>query len=170
MLERPACLQILVRTPYRRSQLVAVQQVKVIRPMKITAGILLMRLTRAGSLQILLVRSKAVRWSLPKGKVRRGEALAAAARRELNEETQLTCHERLVPLGYVENAKRTERFYCYQARCGEDEMPLASAEVQAARFVSLPTAAKMLHKYQLPIIESLLCLFKLTRKTEQSKS
>ncbi|MCT9077192.1 NUDIX hydrolase [Streptomyces fulvoviolaceus] len=56
------------------------------------AGCLLWRRSSAGKLELALVyRPKWADWSWPKGKLKRGEALEAAAHREVLEETGYTC-------------------------------------------------------------------------------
>lgn len=49
-----------------------------------------LRDTPCGKLQVLLIRKRNGYWTLPKGRVKRGEADEAALMRELREETGLT--------------------------------------------------------------------------------
>jgi predicted NUDIX family NTP pyrophosphohydrolase len=73
---------------------------------KVSAGLLLYR-ERDDQVEVFLVhpggpfwakKDKAA-WSIPKGEVNEGEDLLAAAQREFTEETGLTAHGDLLPLG-----------------------------------------------------------------------
>ena len=65
---------------------------------------------------ILLVRKPRSRWMLPGGKVERGEAIADAATRELQEETGLGVDEYAVPDGVANGQHPTP---CVRGLSGE---------------------------------------------------
>lgn len=96
-------------------------------------------------------------WSLPKGKLKRGEEYAAAAVRETREETGLECElGAALPTTYYLVAGRPKevRYWAARARGGAFA---ANAEVDA--MVWLPPSAarhRLTHERDRPLIDALL--------------
>lgn len=122
--------------------------------MKATAGILITRLSARGVLEVLLVQSRSTSWSIPKGKVEVSETMAGAARREVFEETKVTCPEPITFVGYVTNFIKGERFYCFISH-QQRAKPVANKEIVKAKFVPIAQARKLIQNYQQPLLEPL---------------
>jgi 8-oxo-dGTP diphosphatase len=109
------------------------------------AGGLVVR-RRQGALELVVVhRPVHADWSLPKGKLEEGETFDEAARREVEEETGLTC--RLVRfIGHTEYVDRKGRpkavAYWVMEATGGSFTP--NLEVDVLRWVSLAEAARLL--------------------------
>lgn len=123
------------------------------------AGVVLWRRSpHGGGLEIALVhRPRYDDWSLPKGKLKRGEEFAAAAVRETREETGMEC-ELGAPLPtaryLVEGRPKEVRYWAAEARGGRFE---ASREVD--RIAWLPAVAarhRLTHERDRPILDAML--------------
>jgi 8-oxo-dGTP diphosphatase len=101
---------------------------------------------RGGGVQVLVVhRPKYDDWSLPKGKLDRGETYLRAAVREVREETGLTCEvgPELARSRYTDGKGRPKvvRYWAMQAVKGSFA---ANDEVDEIRWLPLGRAAKLL--------------------------
>jgi 8-oxo-dGTP diphosphatase len=110
------------------------------------AGGVVWRRTAAGDVEILLVhRQGREDWTLPKGKVEPGESDEVCARREVEEETSLSCA--LGPeVGFVtyrdqRGRPKSVRYWGMEAVAGE---AAPRNEVDAVRWVPLSAAASAL--------------------------
>ncbi|WP_093904864.1 NUDIX hydrolase [Streptomyces sp. cf386] len=86
------------------------------------AGCLLWRRSPVGRLELALVfRPKWADWSWPKGKLKQGEALEAAARREVLEETGFACRlgERLPSSRYTDHQGRLKEVSYWVAEASD---------------------------------------------------
>ncbi|HXG63163.1 MAG TPA: NUDIX domain-containing protein [Planctomycetota bacterium] len=128
--------------------------------MKQSAGTLLYRRGKEG-LEVLLVHpsgayNRNAPWSIPKGVPDEGETLEEAARRETFEETGVRAAGTLTPLGHVDYAKSRKRIFAFAAEAPPDAAPRpASWEVDAAEFISLERARRLLHPDQVPFLDRL---------------
>ena len=144
----------------------------------VSAGIVLFRRGLLG-IEILLVhpggpfwaRKDDAAWSIPKGEIDPGEDLAAAARREFAEEVGAVPTGPLVPLGRFRapGGKVIAAFALegdfdadtLRSNTIEIEWPPRSGrkrtipEVDRAAWVDLETAARKLHRGQVPILDAL---------------
>ncbi|WP_175409291.1 NUDIX hydrolase [Streptomyces sp. TRM64462] len=123
------------------------------------AGCVLWRRSpQTGALEICLIhRPKYDDWSLPKGKLKRGETLLAAALREVREETGHTCAPgpRLGTLAYTAKGRPKQVTYWSAESTGGTFTP--NAEVD--RIVWLPpdeARARLSHPTDRPLITALL--------------
>jgi predicted NUDIX family NTP pyrophosphohydrolase len=145
---------------------------------KRSAGVLIYRFDN-GEPAVLLVhpggpywRAKDVgAWQIPKGMIENGEELASAARREAEEELGVVLTGDLFPLGVVRQAggKLVEAFAVEQdvdadaiaSNMFDLEWPPRSGairsfpEVDAARWMSLEEAGRMMIASQRPLLEAL---------------
>jgi 8-oxo-dGTP diphosphatase len=97
----------------------------------LAAGTVLWRTGPAGVEVALVHRPRYDDWSLPKGKLKRGEEFAAAALRETREETGLDCDlgAALPSTHYlVEGRPKEVRYWAARARAGDF---VANSEVDA---------------------------------------
>jgi predicted NUDIX family NTP pyrophosphohydrolase len=144
------------------------------RRREISAGILAFR--RRPALEVLLAhpggpfwakKDDGV-WTMPKGLVEPGEDLAAAARREFNEETSLTAEGELLALAPV-NQKSGKLVHAFAVEADfklgafasngfEMEWPPKSGrrqnfpEIDRIAYFALPAAKKKIIAYQLPLL------------------
>jgi predicted NUDIX family NTP pyrophosphohydrolase len=125
--------------------------------MKSAAGVVLLcRLN--GVVQVLLVHpsgnyNRHAPWSIPKGEPEPGEEREATARRELLEETGVTCGK-LVAIGSCQYKKSRKEIWGFAGEADETSVPrLASWEVDAAEFLPLDEALKKIHPDQAVLIE-----------------
>ena len=110
------------------------------------AGGVVWRRSSAGDLEVLLVhRPRYDDWTVPKGKLDVGETHAAAALREVVEETGLRCTlgEELPSTSYVDRKGRPKRVrYWAMTPAGGDFTP--TDEVDDVRWVPIDAAADQL--------------------------
>ena len=109
---------------------------------------------RGGKIEVALISvGEAARWQLPKGLVGRGEAPAAAALREVAEETGLACEveaelERVEYWYFSKGGARRVRFHkfvhFYLMRYVSGDVSGHDDEVNEARWVGLEDAEGML--------------------------
>lgn len=121
------------------------------------SGALVFRVKKK-KLEILLVhqsdKHKNV-WSIPKGGVEPDEEYEQAARREVEEETNVVT-EHLDFLGYVNYGKAQKRLYCYMGECPENvELRIKTPEIDNAGFFEISQAKKMVDKRQRPLLTAL---------------
>jgi ADP-ribose pyrophosphatase YjhB (NUDIX family) len=124
--------------------------------MRVNAGAVVWRLTNR-RLQVLLVHQSdkpKTLWSIPKGGVRNGEDLPVAARREVQEETNVKLTE-LDFLGYVDYGKANKRMYCYMGECPtQADVKTKLPEIDRAGFFDIGIAKKMVDKRQRGLIRA----------------
>lgn len=128
--------------------------------MKFTAGVLLYRLTK-GKIELLLVNNGRT-WSLPKGTINSKESPRAAACRELLEETKLKAPSDLIDLGHVVDFQKPEQLRCFIAEYTKKKNPTPAAEIRQCSFVTLSRARKLIAPYQIPLLECLIAIEKLS--------
>jgi ADP-ribose pyrophosphatase YjhB (NUDIX family) len=135
---------------------------------KKTAGILLYRFNK-NSLQVLLAHNGRT-WSIPKGTVRPTESIRKAAKRELKEETCLKVPSSLIDLGSVDKRRGTGAvLHCFLGEYTGKKKPKPAREIQKAKFVAVAIAARMIEKYQAPLLLSLFTLQQLRRMAGKRK-
>ena len=113
------------------------------------AGGLVTRFDADGGLEVLVVhRSQYDDWSLPKGKLDRGEAFEAAALREVAEETGLTCRlvAEIAPVRYrdADGRPKVVRYWHMVPVEGDIGDFVFNAEIDDLRWVPLQKAATLL--------------------------
>lgn len=124
-----------------------------------SAGALLYRRGTDG-LEVLLVHpsgnyNRRAPWSIPKGLPDEGEALEAAARREVSEETGVTCGQ-LISLGTIDYRKSRKRVHCFGGEAPADAAPrCASWEVDCAEFLPIEEARRRIHPDQQTFLDRL---------------
>lgn len=109
------------------------------------AGGVVWRQGSNGKIKVLFVhRPRYDDWSLPKGKLERGESHRQAALREVEEETGLRCRpgEELREVRYRDRKRRMKRVR-YWAMEPVDGSFRVNAEVDVIRWVSLEQAATL---------------------------
>lgn len=116
---------------------------------------------RGSGVQVLLVhRPKYDDWTLPKGKLDPGESSLQAARREVREETGLSCEvgPELVRSRYIDGKGRPKvvRYWSMEATTGTFR---ANEEVDEVRWLELGKARKLLtYRRDLPVLDAFLQL------------
>lgn len=123
-----------------------------------SSGTLLFRKNN-GNLEVLIVRpsgNEQSTWSIPKGKIEKGETLEEAARRETWEETGVVA-DKLKPLGLVVyKSKSKKKVHCFCGEINNADPKCASWEVDRAEFVNVEKAKEILHPAQQEFIPRLL--------------
>jgi predicted NUDIX family NTP pyrophosphohydrolase len=126
--------------------------------MKESSGTLLYRRNN-GTIEVLIVRpsgpSARFGWSIPKGIPDKDESIENAARRETREETGCEAQD-LKYLGHIDYKKSKKRVHCFAGPSSNQEPRLTSWEVDAAKFVPLDEARRLLHEDQRPFIDLLV--------------
>jgi 8-oxo-dGTP diphosphatase len=100
-----------------------------------------------GDVEIVLVhRPRYDDWSLPKGKLHDGETEAAAALREVEEETKLACRlgREVAVVSYVDPRGRPKTVRYWEMTTDEDADPTPADEVDDARWVRVDEAEALL--------------------------
>jgi 8-oxo-dGTP diphosphatase len=101
-----------------------------------------------GGLQVLLIRKRGGLWTLPKGRVKRGESDEAALVREFKEETGLDCSvgEMVSQSSYrvLKEGRLKRKTVVYYMLRAEEGVPRPGAEegIEHAAWVDLPRALK----------------------------
>jgi predicted NUDIX family NTP pyrophosphohydrolase len=126
--------------------------------MKQSAGTLLYRQSHEG-VEVLIVHpsgayNRGKPWSIPKGEPDPGEELEAAARRETLEETGVAAGE-LEPLGSIIYRKSGKRIHAFAGPAPDAEPRCDSWEIDAARFVPLDEARRLLQPDQREFLDRL---------------
>lgn len=103
----------------------------------------------SGSPEVLVVhRPRYDDWSFPKGKLDAGESFAAAALREVFEETALKCRmdDQLSPVRYRDARGRSKevRYWLMAVESGAVESRRPDHEVDAGRWVTISEAETLL--------------------------
>lgn len=121
------------------------------------AGVVLWRAAPAGVEIALIHRPRYDDWSLPKGKLKRGEDFAAAAVRETREETGLACDlgPPLPSTHYLVDGRPKEvRYWAAQAHAGDF---VVNPEVDAMVWLPPATARdRLTHPHDRPLVTALL--------------
>jgi 8-oxo-dGTP diphosphatase len=110
------------------------------------AGGAVLRPREGGGVELCLVhRPKYDDWSLPKGKLDRGETFEQAAVREVREETGLRCRLRqeLPDIRYTDGKGRPKIVRYWLMDVAEDAGFTPSDEVDEVRWLELPAAAAL---------------------------
>ena len=113
------------------------------------AGGLVTRFGADGRLEVLVVhRSRYDDWSLPKGKLDRGESFEAAALREVSEETGLVCRlvAEIAPVRYrdAEGRPKLVRYWHMVPVEGDVADYVFNTEIDDLRWVPVEEAATLL--------------------------
>lgn len=124
---------------------------------RIIAGVVVWRFVNR-RLQILLVhqsdKHKAL-WSIPKGGARPNEDFEKAARREVQEETNVNL-ENVEFLAYVDYGFAVKRMYCYMGPCpAQFELKAKQPEIDKVGFFDVGIAKKMVDKRQRNLIRTM---------------
>lgn len=104
-------------------------------------------------------------WSIPKGRVDKGESWKAAARREFREELGKEAPRELVPLGRVKTERPLRTIRCYAAEGKFKPRKLKSGslkwrgrlipEIERVAWFNLADASRVLHPAQRPFLARL---------------
>lgn len=147
------------------------------RSREISAGLLIYR--RKPALEVLLAhpggpfwaKKDAAAWTIPKGLVEADSDLLACARREFAEETSLQVSGEFLPLVPVRQ-KSGKLVHAFAIEADPDLAPFRSndfelewpprsgrkqrfPEIDRIAWFDLPTAAKKMHAYQVPLLDEL---------------
>jgi 8-oxo-dGTP pyrophosphatase MutT (NUDIX family) len=124
------------------------------------AGGAVLRPREGGGVEICVVhRPKYDDWSLPKGKLDRGETFEQAAVREVLEETGLRCRLRqeLEEVRYTDSKGRPKLVRYWVMDVAEDTGFTPSDEVDELRWLELPAAAALLtYQHDQELVASLV--------------
>jgi predicted NUDIX family NTP pyrophosphohydrolase len=124
--------------------------------MRVNAGVVVWRYANR-RLQILLVHQAdkpKTLWSIPKGGVAKGEDHAAAARREVLEEANVTMGA-LDFLGYIDYGLGIKRMYVFMGACPDTvDLKWRLPEIDKAGFFDVSIAKKMVDKRQRGLIRA----------------
>jgi 8-oxo-dGTP pyrophosphatase MutT (NUDIX family) len=120
------------------------------------AGIALLQHTGQGA-EVLLVQQANGRWSLPKGKRKKGESIKQTGLRECREETGYQALA-LQFVGWGVNSRKHVRFYLWKSEahhlCSESDLHprLRKREILGLAWVALAQAQKMLKPWQASLL------------------
>jgi 8-oxo-dGTP diphosphatase len=124
------------------------------------AGGAVLRPRAGGGVEICVVhRPRYDDWSLPKGKLDRGETFEQAALREVLEETGLRCRLRqeLEEVHYTDAKGRPKRVRYWVMDVAEDTGFTPGDEVDELRWLELPAAAALLsYQHDQELVASLV--------------
>lgn len=127
----------------------------------LSSGTLLYRMANDGWTVLIVHPSgwynRSKPWSIPKGMPDEGESLEDAARRETWEETGVTPGE-LTNLGFVTYQKSGKKIHCFTGPGPDVEPICASWEIDAAQYLPLDEAKRLLHPDQQAFIDRLMPL------------
>ncbi len=135
--------------------------------MKQSAGILLYVRSEAG-ISVLIVHpsgayNRNAPYGIPKGEPNAGEALEAAARREVLEETGVDVTGELRSLDHIDYTRSKKRIHAWAAQLPVGAVPkCASWEIDKAEVLPIEDARKLIHKEQAPFLDRLLALLLVT--------
>lgn len=124
-----------------------------------SAGTLLYR-HHNGRLEVLLIHPagachRRTPWGIPKGMPDNGEDFEQAARRETFEETGVLPEE-LTSLDFIQYHRVRKCVHCFTGPAPADAAPNSDCwEVDAARFVPMDEARRLIHRDQLPFLDRL---------------
>ncbi|HYH49780.1 MAG TPA: NUDIX hydrolase [Acidimicrobiia bacterium] len=122
-------------------------------------GVVWRRAGEDGAVHVLVVhRPRYDDWSLPKGKADPGESDADCARREVEEETGLTCRlgTELPSTSYRDNKGRpkTVRYWAMEPLTGEAAFT-PNAEIDEIRWLPVVDAVKLLsYEHDRPVVQA----------------
>lgn len=138
----------------------------------LAAGAAVWRRTSDGAIEVLVVhRPRYDDWSLPKGKCEEGESFLACARREVEEETGLTCEVglELTDVYYDDHKGRSKvvRYWAMEAVDGEF---VANDEVDDAGWLPFPAAvARLSYSHDRPVLRALVTSLATLDQVEQGE-
>lgn len=125
------------------------------------AGGVILRESKSGKLQVAVIhRPRYGDWSIPKGKLEKGETFKEAAVREVEEETGFRCKavEELSPVTYKVGKSRLKlvRYWLMRVKRGKFE---PNDEVDELRWVSPGKARDLLsYEYDCDLLEEALAI------------
>jgi predicted NUDIX family NTP pyrophosphohydrolase len=128
---------------------------------KQSAGLLLWR-ERNGVVEVLLVHPSGAYnakapWGIPKGEPNEGEAIEAAARREVREETGVVVDGPVASLGSIDYKKSKKRVHAFAAPLPAGQLPrCAQWEIDKAEMLTLDEARKRIHVDQATFLDRFL--------------
>jgi 8-oxo-dGTP pyrophosphatase MutT (NUDIX family) len=106
--------------------------------------------------RVLLVRHSYGRreWELPGGGIKRGEAPAEAASREMEEELGVRIEQwRSLGQMWATSYHRRDRLHCFGTELGSPELSINRGELEAAQWFSRGALPSDLGRYVRPVLE-----------------
>jgi 8-oxo-dGTP pyrophosphatase MutT (NUDIX family) len=123
------------------------------------AGGVVLREGPSGPALVLVHRPRYDDWSLPKGKLLRGESHRDAALREVEEETGLGCklEDELPEVEYIDSLGRAKVVRYWTMRPVSERSFLPTAEVDEVRWVPLKEAGELLtHQHDRDLVRHVM--------------
>ncbi len=114
------------------------------------------------ALEVLLVHpsgnyNRRAPWGIPKGAPEPEETMAAAACREVMEETGLVIDCELTDLGHVDYTRSKKRVHAFAGPAPDGAAPrCASWEVDKVEFIEISRARRIIHPDQAALLDRLL--------------